>query len=170
MVICSKPVILLVISFLVVGLIYSSYSRSDVFAKPKVTRGQVECSGKGDPSNPAKRIKCCQTETDNKGIEIRWCTVCDNTDPPSNCGPRYQERRAPTTGEANLPTGGGVIEQPATPKKHGGTVLPKGGGALENPSTDQVTNSKKGNDNSPTPPACPDKGPIPPNCTLKPKF
>jgi hypothetical protein len=26
------------------------------------------------------------------------------------------------------------------------------------------------NDNSPTPPACPDKGPIPPNCTLKPKF
>jgi hypothetical protein len=25
-------------------------------------------------------------------------------------------------------------------------------------------------DNSPTPPACPDKGPIPPNCTLKPKF
>jgi hypothetical protein len=26
------------------------------------------------------------------------------------------------------------------------------------------------NDNSPTPPACPDKGPIPQNCTLKPKF
>lgn len=25
-------------------------------------------------------------------------------------------------------------------------------------------------DNSPTPPPCPDKGPIPPNCTLKPKF
>jgi hypothetical protein len=62
----------------------------------------------------------------------------------------------------------GLIEQPPTPKKHGGTVLPKGGGVLENPSTDQGTNSKKGNDNSPTPPACPDKGPIPPNCTLKP--
>ena len=31
--------------------------------------------------------------------------------------------------------GSGVIEQPPTPKKHGGTVLPKGGGVLENPST-----------------------------------
>jgi hypothetical protein len=36
----SKPVILLVILFIVVGLTYSSYSISNVvFAKPKVSRG-----------------------------------------------------------------------------------------------------------------------------------
>jgi len=28
----------------------------------------------------------------------------------------------------------------------------------------------RNNNNGPTPPACPDKGPIPPDCTLKPKF
>ena len=35
------------------------------------------------------------------------------------------------------------------------------------------TNDKalmRNNNNGPTPPACPDKGPIPPDCTLKPKF
>jgi hypothetical protein len=29
---------------------------------------------------------------------------------------------------------------------------------------------RSNNDNGPTPPPCPDKAPIPPDCTLKPKF
>jgi hypothetical protein len=48
-----------------------------------------------------------------------------------------------------------------------------GGGTLEQqPQTHEELPLKKrgNNDNSPTPPACPDKGPIPPDCTLKPKF
>ena len=43
----------------------------------------------------------------------------------------------------------------------------------QSPQTGEELPAKKrgsNNDNSPTPPACPDKGPIPPNCTLKPKF
>ena len=42
----------------------------------------------------------------------------------------------------------------------------------ETSSPEQTTSfSKKGNDqNSPTPPECPKQGPIPPDCTMKPKF
>jgi hypothetical protein len=52
-------------------------------------------------------------------------------------------------------TGDNVLEQQQSPQT-----------GEELPAKKRGTN----NDNSPTPPACPDKGPIPPNCTLKPKF
>jgi len=45
------------------------------------------------------KVECCQSFRDGK-IETQWCTQCDNTVPPSNCGPRYQANR----GVAN-PTG-----------------------------------------------------------------
>jgi len=38
-----------------------------------------------------------------------------------------------------------VLEQPPTPKKHGGTAFPKGGGVLEQPSTDQGTTQSPDN-------------------------
>ena len=72
--------------FLAIALIFGSYARSDVvFAKSRgVTRGPIECNNL--PDNDL--IKCCQTETDSKGVEITYCTICDNTAPPSDCGPR----------------------------------------------------------------------------------
>jgi hypothetical protein len=65
-------------------------------------------------------ILCCQTETDNEGIEIRYCTICDNeVTGPTNCGPRYQESSSP---------------MPPPPGKGGpGNVLPEG--VLEGPET-----------------------------------
>jgi hypothetical protein len=56
------------------------------------------------------------------------------------------------------------------PLKH---KLPKGNILGELPQSEkQFTAKKKNNkDDSPTPPPCPtDNSPIPPNCTLKPKF
>jgi hypothetical protein len=46
------------------------------------------------------------------------------------------------------------------------------GAVSDLPQSGKLTTKKRNsnNDNSPTPPACPDKGPIPPDCTLKPKF
>jgi hypothetical protein len=172
MVNASRPVIFVLISFLVVMLIYGSVaiSRSPAFAAGKSPRDVCQsnhptlCICNNDVEN--LKAKCCDLGRDL----VTPCMTCDiNTDTGDyeNC---VVSRKSPTTGQANVPQGGGVLEQPQKHPKHGGTVLPKGGGALENPSTDQGTNSKKGNDNSPTPPACPDKGPIPPNCTLKPKF
>jgi hypothetical protein len=146
-------------------LIYSSYSSS--YARPKPNYSSIEChKGRESSTGPAaNQYKCCYGEVNSYGQIQHWyCADCTKkADSSYACG-------AYTEVFLSGGQGGGVIEQPPTPKKHGGTVLPKGGGVLENPSTDQGTNSKKGNDNSPTPPACPDKGPIPPNCTLKPKF
>jgi hypothetical protein len=84
-----KPLIFVVISLLAIALILNSSSRFDVFAKPKLTRGPISCQVQPGAPN---FTECCQTETDKKGIEIEWCTICDNTDPPSHCGPRYPQQ------------------------------------------------------------------------------
>ena len=34
-------------------------------------------------------VECCQTQTDASGLEITYCTICSNTQPPSDCSPRY---------------------------------------------------------------------------------
>ena len=66
--------------------IISSSSLTNVLAKGKVTKGPIECNL--IPNSDL--IQCCQTETDSKGLEIKYCTNCDDTAPPSNCGPRFQ--------------------------------------------------------------------------------
>ena len=74
--------------------IISSSSLTNVFAKGKVTKGPIECNLIPDTADPNTGepglIQCCQTETDSKGVEIKYCTNCDDTVPPSNCGPRFQ--------------------------------------------------------------------------------
>jgi hypothetical protein len=73
--------------FLAIALIFGSYGRPNVaFAKSKVTRSPIECDVVADND----LLRCCQTETDSKGIAIKYCTFCDNTAPPSNCSPRVQ--------------------------------------------------------------------------------
>jgi hypothetical protein len=102
-----RATLVVALLFLAVALIFGSYGRSDVFAKSKVTRSPIECD---NLANDNDVIRCCQTETDSKGIAIKYCTFCDNTAPPSNCTPRTQvsEIKLPTS---DLPT----VEQ--TPPK-----------------------------------------------------
>jgi hypothetical protein len=86
-------VIFVIISLLVLVLIHSSYFISNAAAAPKVTRGPIECNNILDND----LIQCCQDETDSKGITITWCVNCDNTAPPSDCGPRFQSNEQPPT-------------------------------------------------------------------------
>ncbi len=186
MVNASKPVIFVVISLLVVMLIYSSASR--VYALQESPRDICKA-----PLERPGNCYCWNTpEHDGLQVHCETCDVNTVTGDFENC----TSVKKHTAGLTNVP-GSGVLEQPPTPKKHGGTVLPKSGGVLKQPDqgTTQTDNNKhsvkrsggsgvleqpqtgestakKGsnNDNSPTPPACPDKGPIPPNCTVKPKF
>jgi hypothetical protein len=83
----KEAVVLVVVSTLAAALIYSSLSRSNtVFAA-------YTCENFGDVT-----VKCCQNITDSKGVTTRWCTTCTNSDPPSNCSPRFKEGRPnPTT-------------------------------------------------------------------------
>ena len=90
----SKAVVLVIIAFIVVVLICSSYSQP-ALAKAIAISG-ITCQTNLGLS---LKVECCQSFRDGK-IETLWCTQCDNTVPPSNCGPRYQANR----GVAN-PTG-----------------------------------------------------------------
>jgi|SRR6187200_1411198 hypothetical protein len=129
--------IFVVISLLVAALIYSSYSSLDVFARPKPNYTTIEChkareSSTGPTSN---QYKCCYGEVNSKGAIQHWyCADCTKkADSSFACGDYTEVFRSPTTGQANFPQGGGVIEQPPTPKKHAGTVPPEGAGTIEQP-------------------------------------
>jgi hypothetical protein len=107
----SKVKLKVIAIVVVIAFVCSStiITQHDVFAKKKkvtvVSRSETYCLGQGDnPTSPAKQIACCQDFTYSDGIEITWCSNCDNTQPPSNCGPRYVLK---TTG-----TGGKVVNIP----------------------------------------------------------
>ena len=85
----KNAVVLVVITFLVVALIFSSLSvaLSVVLAKPKQP-GQVIC-GLADLNG---KVRCCQKTDVNDAYAGSWCTICTKTpyDPaPHDCGPRY---------------------------------------------------------------------------------
>jgi hypothetical protein len=79
----TKALILIVITLLLLILIYSSFSRSYI-----VFAAAYSCENYGDLT-----VRCCANITDNKGETHRYCTDCTNSDPPSNCGPRYVVER-----------------------------------------------------------------------------
>ena len=83
----AKSLVLAFILFLTVAVVFSSFSKSYVvFA---ATKGPVECKTMPD----SRFQECCQTTTEDDGIEITWCTICDNptVGPATNCGPRYPQ-------------------------------------------------------------------------------
>jgi hypothetical protein len=129
-----QPVIFVVISILIVSLIYSSFSRSYVFAA--ISKSPIKCQVTPYPTF----TECCQTTTDKKGIEIHWCTLCDNTDPPSHCGPRYPEQVA----RLRLP---GITTEPPL-------VAPPNGSSQTVPGTiEQPPSTVKDNSNTTSPPS-----------------
>jgi hypothetical protein len=103
----NKFLIMSIIVTSIAGLIFSS----NVSAKPSVTKGPLECN-----ITQMENMMCCQTETGKGGIEIRTCTICDNTVPPSNCTPRFQVE--PGLSNPTGPKGGiDVGQSPLTPPK-----------------------------------------------------
>ena len=137
---------------------------------------------------------CCTItpgSTPENGIMIcERCSINTATGEYYNC---EVSRKSPTTGETNFPNNEGTLEQP--PQKHNpkdNAKVPNNNGGIEqnsqlsnNPTSNQnnpqqlqqtndeqsaKSNNNNNKDNSPTPPPCPNKGPIPPNCTLKPIF
>jgi hypothetical protein len=93
----KENMILVIVTFLLFILLCSSASTSIVFAKP-VKKGPIECNNSADNL----KITCCQTQTSSNGQTATYCTTCDNTAPPSNCGPRFikQENPPPSVGPA----------------------------------------------------------------------
>lgn len=160
----SKAVVLVVASFLLVVLVFSLVS-IPVFARR--SNGPITCHVPDIPYAPPlpPQIECCQTVTDSEGIAITYCTLCDDTEPPSNCSPRYTVHQGTTTtGVPTPPTSGtlpvnntGVTNgQPGLPGRLG-TVLPPSGNNTGSPGKTSIfnpignaTNALPGNNNTMT--------------------
>jgi hypothetical protein len=146
-------VIFMVIMFLAISLIYSSFSRP-ILALKVITYGAIQCENFGDHT-----VKCCQNQTDEKGDTHRWCTTCDKTDPPSNCSPRFEESSGPSKPQSLksvLPSSSAPpssVVPPSTSEQSNNTSVLEGkvlkhGGALKGGETDNnpPTNPTDSND------------------------
>jgi hypothetical protein len=148
----GNSVIFVVISSLFVMLVCSS-SFSVLAVKSPSPRDVCDVFG-GSVCNCGNNVEeltatCCALIQGEPGKQVMVCERCSintNTGEYYNC---EVSRKSPTTGQANVPQGGGVIEQPPTSKKHGGTVLPGGGGTIEQPQSSKHSpkdNTKLPND------------------------
>jgi hypothetical protein len=115
----KKTVVLVVIPFLLVMLICSLVSKPVVFADVK--KGPIGCTPNKNPGNVAKPglITCCQTTTDSEGIETTKCTVCDDTQPPSNCTKPFTPREG-----SGPPSNAGTVQPPSTPPPPSNAIPP----------------------------------------------
>jgi hypothetical protein len=185
----DKRASFILISFFIITLLFGVYSRSEseVFAAKSVPG--YTC---GHPTGlPAGKTRCC-------GIDLRdtkiYCTDCDDTQPPSNCSPRFRSvgETAPpsnlappstsqttTCPDGSSPDANGVCPPPTTTGNQNPQSLNNNNNIQSQEQNNkrsnllghagELTGKKKGS--SHTPPPCPtDNSPIPPNCTLKPKF
>ena len=85
----KNALVLVVITFLVIALSFSSLSvvLSDALAKPKQP-GKVECG----LASIYNKVRCCQVADVNDPLSGTWCTICTKNPgevTPHDCGPRY---------------------------------------------------------------------------------
>ncbi len=169
----NKSIIVVVIAILAIVLI--SNSLSDALAKPKQP-GPISCRYAGD-----NKVQCCQDRPGKNNQLVTWCTICikgPNDNAPHDCLPRYCVNNCAFANTniqntSNPPTKNN-IGKARSPLNALSTFSSSSSKSNHLDKTTGLSNKGGGSgtlkDNSPTPPACPDKGPIPPNCTMKPKF
>lgn len=132
----ANSVIFVVISLLVVMSIYGSvvilpYS---AFAAGKSPRDVCDLTPKSKCTcyNGVNNLKasCCSYTSSGNVIACEECDINTGTGDYENCHD-ITVNKSPTTGTANVPQGGGVLEQPSTPKKHAGTIPQDNDGVAE---------------------------------------
>jgi hypothetical protein len=94
------------ITVIFVGLVYSS-STTFKFVEGRID-GDVVCNSQGNG-----KTYCCASVYDPNGWSTTtYCTMCDETKPPSNCSPREKPRFIVTPGKqlSNVLEGKGLLE------------------------------------------------------------
>jgi hypothetical protein len=131
----KESVILVVICFLFVMLIcgLSFSSLLYVYAKPVASKGSVSCNLNPLAGHTTAKVSCCQKTTYTDGTSVTYCTDCDDTKPPSNCGPRYENPLGPAQGVTPtipiLPRSAGLLNQAPSASQfnsHGGNTVGNG--------------------------------------------
>jgi len=185
----NERVIFVAVSVLIIVSIYVSSTTLPIFVEARKIVTNIDCW----PQDGGK-TRCCGSEVDDMSIygqgTATYCTTCDDTQPPSNCTPREKIESAKnspldvlnndlevkgdeTTDDSKIPKDFGrlqdnIITKDDSKDSNNDTTIPKDfdlnkGGLLTE--DNQITMNEE---SSPTPPPCPDTGPIPPDCTMKP--
>jgi hypothetical protein len=118
----SKPMIFLVISFLVVALIYSSFSEfvSAVPRDPKNTPASTSCTTNKDGSQTC----CWRVRVSGQILADEYCQICASVG----------------SNDCKSPVKQAILEQPPTPPPTPGPAARlQDGGVLEQPPTGEVT-------------------------------
>jgi hypothetical protein len=150
----NHTLIAICMTFLLTALSITGTISLNVMAKDTAV-GSYKCF----PQDDGEGVVCCQLfQGDNKH---KWyCTYCDNTNPPSNCLPRWESRNGvgediavpPTEGVSDdpeagddrnpsIPPTGGVVDETEnddnsgsdneSPDTQTNTIPRKGGGVLD---------------------------------------
>jgi hypothetical protein len=135
------------ISLLLTLLSVAGIIASSVMAKEKPL-DQVICN----PTVDGPYVKCCQTFIDDKDNLTVYCTVCDNTTPPSNCGERFPSGGAIEGGnneDIAAPPTEGISDDPQAGDDKSPDI-PSTGGVVDETINDDNSGSENENADTPT--------------------
>ena len=165
-----KFLVFMIISVLVVTVIYSSTS-SSLFALK--VRSKTLCEK--TTADGITTETCCSLETDSKTEETtEYCTECKTTSKGEDLGCTH------TQTDVGFTLNGGMLDiKPIGPPRSIDQLSDdnvKNRINLKDPTLAPTDNQMSTEDSqltssegtSRTPPPCPNEGPIPPNCTMKP--
>jgi hypothetical protein len=140
-----------VISALLVTAVYSSYYMSQVFVEA-VIDGDISCSPQGNG-----KTYCCADILDKNGhSSTTYCTMCDDTKPPSNCSKREQPMIVQDPGnDLSKTLGGGILKNPKgelsefqqSNTTFSDKVGPKSGGVFKLPEESKTFNDENNTSN-----------------------
>ena len=123
-----ESIIIGVLTLFAITLIYSPSINNHGLAKPN-TKSAISCTYIHNPGQAATKVYCSQSEYNGDGEEIHeYCTLCDNTQPPSNCSPRSDTYVGPCR---NYREGGVIDPGKGPPKNKDSNIPPRGGGFVE---------------------------------------
>ena len=140
----NKPVILVVISFLIAVLVYSSYTISDAFAERIRHANSANCWNLTDPPG----VLCCYLETDTDNGHLHdVCRVCYEG-PPVQCETRSDNdlsAKKLQSNEANITNDAGNLIDRDTTNSNNNTNVGNDAGVLKEPSKKGSPDTNLGN-------------------------
>jgi hypothetical protein len=106
---------------LLVAICIAGSISSGVMAKP--TKPSYWCV----PVTDGYTVKCCEIFPDEDGGK-KYCTVCADTNPPSNCTPREEVREDSNNQDTSIPPNSGVEDDTNSGENTSPRIPTKGGG------------------------------------------
>ena len=118
--------------YLLISICIAGSLSSSVMSKP------IKSSYWCVPVTDGYTVKCCEIFPDEDGGK-KYCTVCADTNPPSNCTPREEAREDSNNQDTTIPpTSGAEVEDDANSGENTSPRIPTKGDGLSTLDGDKV--------------------------------